>query len=203
MKKLYENIEKINLKGDISQLTKVVSTIDISLQNIAVSTEQLVSELIKYSATNKGTQFEKVVNTTSALRDKLYQASLELNEMQQQVVAYQNKIYRYEGKNTTAQKPNKYIVAKNRNVNVDTTSVQFDRNEMMHVVSLLRNYRDEVTHRIKNIKNSKNDIGSVWRDRQYNDFSSFIDKVVTNIMEAVKIQDNYCVYLEEKIKELS
>ena len=96
MKKLYENIEDINIKGGVSQLSEVIRAMDISLQNIADNSDQLTTYLVRYSAANKGSQFEKVVKVSSALRDKLYQASLELNDMQNQIVVYQNKIYRYE-----------------------------------------------------------------------------------------------------------
>ena len=96
MKKLYENIENIHIKGDISQLSEMVQTMDISLQNITDYSDKLSNYLEKYSNTNKGKQFEKVVKTSLNLRDKLYDASFELNCMQNQIVDYQNKIYRYE-----------------------------------------------------------------------------------------------------------
>ena len=76
MKKLYENIEDINIRGGVSQLSEVVTAMDIALQNIAENTHQLVGQLIRYSASNKGTQYEKVVNTSMALREELYDASM-------------------------------------------------------------------------------------------------------------------------------
>ena len=96
MKKLYENIEDIKIKGSVDQLSDIVRAMDISLQNIADNTDLLAGLLIKFSASNKGTQYEKVVNTAMQLRDEMFDASIELNEMQKQIVAYQNKVYRYE-----------------------------------------------------------------------------------------------------------
>ena len=72
MKKLYENIEDINIRGGVDQLSEVVRAMDISLQNIADNTDQLVGYLVKYSASNKGAQYEKVVSTSLHLQDKAH-----------------------------------------------------------------------------------------------------------------------------------
>ena len=92
MKKLYENIENIHIKGGIGQLSEVVKVMDIALQNIADNTEQLTGYLSKYSASNKGVQYDKVVKTSLRLRDELFRTSQELNDMQNQIVIYQNKM---------------------------------------------------------------------------------------------------------------
>ena len=146
MKRLYENIEDINIKGGVSQLSEMVTAMDISLQNMAENTEQLTMQLIRYSASNKGTQYEKVVNTTLKLRDELYQASIDLNEMQNQIVAYQNKIYRYEEMSESAIKPYPHLVNRNQNINAETAVVQFNRTEMMNLAALLNNYGEKVMH---------------------------------------------------------
>ena len=203
MKKLYENIEDINIRGGVSQLSEVVTAMDIALQNIAENTHQLVGQLIRYSASNKGTQYEKVVNTSMALREELYDASMELNEMQNQIVAYQNKIYRYEEMAESAQRPNPYLVSKNQHVNVETSVIQFNRNEMMNVAALLKNYSERVFHHIKTINEKKNSIANVWRDSQYDIFAEFIDVVTRNVIQALREFEEYYLYLQEKIKELS
>lgn len=203
MKKLYENIEDINIRGGVSQLSEVVTAMDIALQNIAENTHQLVGQLIRYSASNKGTQYEKVVNTSLALREELYDASMELNEMQNQIVAYQNKIYRYEEMTESAQRPNPYLVSKNQHVNVETSVIQFNRNDMMNVATLLKNYSERVFHHIKTINEKKNSIANVWRDSQYDIFAEFIDVVTRNVIQALREFEEYYLYLQEKIKELS
>ena len=45
MKKLYEHIEDIDIRGGVEQLSDVVRAMDISLQNIADNTDQLVNYL--------------------------------------------------------------------------------------------------------------------------------------------------------------
>lgn len=202
MKKLYERIEDINIKGGVGQLSEVVTAMDISLQNIAENTEQLADLLVRYGVSNKGAQYEKVVNTTMTLRDVLYQDSIELNEMQNQVVAYQNKIYRYEDMTESAQRANPYLVAR-KQISVETAVVQFNRTDMMNVAAALRNYSERVFHHIKTINEKKNSIADVWRDSQYDIFSEFIVGVTKDIIQAIKVFEEYVMYLEEKIKELS
>ena len=202
MKKLYENIEDINIKGGVGQLSEVIRAMDISLQNIADNSDQLTAYLVRYSASNKGAQYEKVVKVSLALRDKLYQAALELNEMQNQIVVYQNKIYRYEDMPESAPAPNRYMVTR-RQVNVATSVVQFSRADMMDVVAALRNYSERVYHHIKTINDKKNSIAAVWNDSQYDTFADFIDAITASIVEGIKIYEEYVIYLEEKIKELN
>lgn len=203
MKKLYENIEDIYIKGGAGQLTEVISSMDISLQNISQGTETIYGLLMKYSSTNKGAQYEKVVNTTNSLREKLYDASLQLNEMQNEVVAYQNKIYRYEDMSESASAPNQYLVERTGSVNVDTSAVQFTLADMLELSGALKEYSEAVIYHLKNIVDGKNNIGSVWQDTQYNDFSEFIETICTETVEGLKVFDDYVEYLDEKIKELS
>ena len=201
MKKLYENIEDINIKGGVEQLSEMVRAMDISLQNIADNTDRLVGYLIKYSVSNKGVQYKKVVNTSLHLRDEMFEASIDLNDMQNQIVEYQNKIYRYEDMAESAQRPNPYLPTK-RQINIDTSIVQFSRSDMLDVAAALRNYSEVVFHHIKTINEKKNTLGAVWRDTQYNDFADFIDEVTKNVVDAIKLFEDYVIYLEEKIKEL-
>lgn len=202
MKKLYENIENIKIKGSVDQLSDIVRAIDISLQNIADNSDVLAGVLIKFSVSNKGTQYEKVVNTAMQLRDEMFEASMELNEMQNQIVAYQNKIYRYEDMAVSAQVPNPYLVQK-RQISVDTSVVQFNRTDMLQLAAALRNYSERVFHHTRTINEKKNAASSIWQDSQYNDFAAFVDDVTKKIVNAIKVYEEYVVHLEEKIKELN
>lgn len=202
MKKLYENIENIHIKGDISQLSEMVQTMDISLQNITDYSDKLSNYLEKYSNTNKGKQFEKVVKTSLNLRDKLYDASFELNCMQNQIVEYQNKIYRYEDISASVAKVNPYLVTK-RQINVDTSIMQFNKKDMMAVMATLKNYKERVFYHLKNINDKKNSIANIWQDSQYDDFAEFIDKIIKDVVDAIKIYEKYILSLDNKIKELN
>ena len=202
MKKLYENIEDIKIKGSVDQLSDIVRAMDISLQNIADNTDQLAGILIKFSASNKGAQYQKVVTTAMQLRDEMFDSSIELNEMQKQIVAYQNKVYRYEEIAASAQMPNPYLVQK-RQISVDTSVVQFNRADMLQLSAALRNYSERVFHHIKTINEKKNASASIWQDSQYTTFAVFIDDVTSKVINAVKVYEEYVTHLEEKIKELT
>lgn len=202
MKKLYMNIEDIYIKGNPMQLAEVITAMDESLQNVCQSTEDITNLVIKYSASNKGQQYEKVASTLIRFRDEMYEASLQLNEMQNQIVEYQNKVLRYEGLSESASVPNKHTVSR-ASINVDSTEVQFLLSEMIEVSNGLNNYSESVFHNMQNIVRGKNDIAAIWQDTQYKDFAEFIDELAMNSLAALKVFGEYIAYLDEKIKELS
>lgn len=202
MRKLYENIEDIYIKGSPAELTEIITAMDISLQNISEGTEQLTLKLIKYSETNKGTQFDRVREKLVALRDILYQASVDLNGMQNEIVTYQNKIFRYEDMAESASVPNPHMVQR-IDINVEVTSVQFNLSEMMTVSSELKNYSEAILYHTRQLAEKKNQAGSIWLDSQYDLFAQFIDDVCSEIIDGLKLFDEYILALDEKIKELN
>lgn len=202
MKKLYQNIEDIHITGGIEQLSEAVSNMDKILQNIADSTDKLTNYLIKYSSTNKGLQYQKIVKTSIRLRDNLFEKSLELNDMQNQIVLYQNKIYRYEDINRSASKPNPYLINKKKVV-VDTSAIKFERQDMINLVANINNYCERVRFHIRNLVKKKNSMSGFWKDSQFRDFSSFIDDISKEALDAIKIYSDYVVVLEDKIKGLN
>lgn len=202
MKKLYMNIEDISIKGDPLQLTEVITTMDESLQNVCQSTEDITNLVIRYSASNKGQQYENMATTLIELRDEMYEASLQLNDMQNQIVEYQNKVLRYEELSESASAPNKHIVNR-ANINVDNSMIQFQLPEMIEVSNGLNSYSESVYYNMLNIVRGKNDIAAVWQDSQYNDFAEFIDELSRDSLAALKVFGEYKEYLDKKIKELS
>ena len=59
MKKLYMNIADVYIKGNPLQLAEVITAMDESLQNVCQATEDITNLVIRYSASNKGSQYEK------------------------------------------------------------------------------------------------------------------------------------------------
>lgn len=202
MRKLYENIEDIYIKGSPAELTSIITAMDISLQNISEETEQLAAKLVKYSDSNKGTQYERIIARLLALRDVLYQASVDLNGMQNEIVAYQNKIFRYEDMPELASAPNPHMVQR-INIRVDVSMVQFNLAEMMSVSAELQNYSKAIIYHTQNLLDNKEQAATIWLDSQYTIFAQFIDDVCKEIISALKIFDEYVLVLEEKIKELN
>lgn len=200
MNKLFNSIEDVDIRDDIGQLSELVGEIDITLQDIANETEDLFENLIRFSASNKGVQYEKVIDACTTLRNELHDASLEMNDLQNQIVAYQNKIYRYEDMLERAARPNQYLVTR-RQIDTDATHTKFDRSEMMELEAILKNYGECVYHHLVSINEKKESIASVWRDSQYDRFANFIGDITKDVVSGLKIYDEYVVHLEEKIKE--
>ena len=201
MKKLYQNIEDVNIRGDISQLSDMVSSLDITLQKIADGTDKLTELLYRYSSGNSGKQYENALQVSLILRNTLFDASVAVNDMQNQVVAYENKLYRYEGLSMYARNPNPYLVEK-RTLQLDNTNLMLKRSEMILVAQALNTYGETVYGETKFILKIKNEIGNIWLDSQYRDFSDFIDSVTKLIYDALISFNEYVVYLDERIKEL-
>ena len=201
MKKLYERIEDINIKGGVELLSEVVTVMDIALQNIAAYTDKLVNHLVKFNNTNMGKRYENVVSNSLRLRDDLFDASYQLNDMQNQIVAYQNKIYRYEGMAELAEKPNPYLVTK-ADVTVTNSGIQFNKTDMIELVTLLRNYSEGVYNQLRTIKEKKEEIAEVWQDSQYKDFAEFVDRVIRKVFGTIKIFEDFVLELEARIKGL-
>ena len=202
MKRLDQNIDRVHIIGGVGQLTDIVQAMDTSLQNIADSTDRLTDFLLRFSDSNKGQQFEKIVNMTVRLRDELFEDAHELNDLQGQIVSYQNKVSRYEGLSESAPRPNPFL-ARKRPINVDTTQFQFNREEMLRLVAALTNYAEIVHQHLKRINDKKNTAGQIWRDTQYKDFAAFVEDVTRRVQDVLKDYGGFVQDIEERIKGLN
>lgn len=202
MKKLYENIEDIYIEGDPENLTELITDMDNYLQAIANDTEQLTYGLVKYSEVIKGVQFKNTLETVLVLSDTLCEASCELNRMQNEIVEYQNRIFRFEEMNPFASVPNKYIVER-VTINADSLVRKYEVSELISLLQDLNDYSVNVSNFTEKILDAKDNISAIWRDSQYNLFSDFIDDICVEITNALKKFDEYAAYLDEKVKELS
>ena len=137
-----------------------------------------------------------------SLRSKLYDASLQLNEIQNEIVLYQEKVMRYEGLPGSATIPNKYLVSR-ANIHVDTTEVQFNRSEMIDLQNRLNSYCEMIYYGIQDIVRGKNEIAQVWLDTQYNDFSEFVDEINMETLKSLEVFREYLEYLDTVIKEVT
>ena len=202
MKKLYENIEDIYIEGNPENLTELITDIDNDMQAITNDTEQLTYNLIKYSEVIKGIQFKNTLDTVLVLSDTLSEASHELNRMQNEIVEYQNRIFRFEEMNSFASVPNKYIVERVM-ISADSLVRKYEVSELISLVQNLNDYSLNVSNFVRKILDAKDNVSAIWRDSQFSLFSDFIDDICVEITNALKKFDAYAVYLDEKIKELN
>ena len=202
MKKLYENIEDIYIEGNPENLTELITDIDNDMQAITNDTEQLTYNLIKYSEVIKGVQFKNTLDTVLVLSDTLSEASRELNRMQNEIVEYQNRIFRFEEMNSFASVPNKYIVERVM-IRADSLARKYEVSELISLVQNLNDYSLNVSNFVRKILDAKDNVSAIWKDSQFSLFSDFIDDICVEIANALKKFDAYAAYLDEKIKELN
>lgn len=202
MKKLYENIEDIYIEGNPENLTELITDIDNDMQAITNDTEQLTYNLIKYSEVIKGVQFKNTLDTVLVLSDTLSEASRELNRMQNEIVEYQNRIFRFEEMNSFASVPNKYIVERVM-ISADSLVRKYEVSELISLVQNLNDYSLNVSNFVRKILDAKDNVSAIWKDSQFSLFSDFIDDICVEITNALKKFDAYASYLDEKIKELN
>ena len=202
MKKLYENIEDIYIEGNPENLTELITDIDNDMQAITNDTEQLTYNLIKYSEVIKGVQFKNTLDTVLVLSDTLSEASRELNRMQNEIVEYQNRIFRFEEMNSFASVPNKYIVERVM-ISADSLVRKYEVSELISLVQNLNDYSLNVSNFVRKILDAKDNVSAIWKDSQFSLFSDFIDDICVEITNALKNFDAYAAYLDEKIKELN
>lgn len=202
MRKLFNRIEDIYIVGSPMQLTDAITAMDIAMQNISQDTEKITGDIINYAETNKGTQYDKVVGTVLNLREVLREASIDMNDMQNQIVEYQNKVLRYEDMATVSTPANAYMVQR-KTIDNDIYITQFNLEEMKNLVELLKNYKEGITYHISVLVEKKNNLESVWKDSQYYVFSEYIDEVYVVIVKALEVFEEYTNLLRNKIKELN
>lgn len=201
MKKLYINIEEIKIKGRPSLLTQPVNDIDRRMQQLASSTEYIKGIMYKFSGTNQGTQYKKACEAVTELSAQLYGASETLNDVQHQIVKFENKCHRYEDESASASSPRKHNVKKVK-VTVNTSEIEFHKSQMITVRDSLEKYSRSAKEECKKLRSNRDSIGRVWTDRQFKDFSVYIDDVCSVIEKGCKELDDYKNYLNIKIKEL-
>lgn len=202
MKKLHLNITNIHIKAkDPGVLSTLIADIDKQLQNLVVATDTAKSLVIKYSGNNNGNQYENACKSLQLLSHHIKECTTTINDLEMQVVAFQNKVYRFEGSNKTAPTPKKYTINEAK-VNTNLAKVQYGTNEMKVVSIGLSQYCERARSVIKGILMARNRIGTVWVDPQFKDFSSVIDSVQVVAEKHIKELESYVVYLNTRIKEL-
>ena len=172
------------------------------MQELASSTEKIKGTMYKFSGTNQGTQYKKACDAVTELSARLYSASETLNDVQHQIVEYENKCHRYEDESASASNPRKHNV-KQVKVTVNTFETEFHKTEMITVRNSLEKYSRSAKEECKKLRSNRDSIGRVWTDRQFKDFSTYIDDICSVIEKGCKELDDYKNYLNVKIKELN
>ena len=98
--------------------------------------------------------------------------------------------------------PRKHNVKKAK-VSVNTSEIEFHKDEMILVRDRLEKYSRSAKEENKKLRSNRDAIGRIWSDRQYKDFSKYIDDVSSEIETGCKELDEYSAFLTGQIKDLT
>lgn len=202
MKKLYSNITEIKIKGNPIDLFEVVTNLDKRIELLSNETSQIKSILFKYINSNAGKQYECATKVIHNLSKELYSSAEEINELQKQVCKYIEKCNEYDLRNNYSISPRRLDI-EIVNIPSNVARIEYNEVEMKKVLSSLKNYVINTRKSAQFIINDKDNIGNIWKDRQYVDFSNEIDELVSSINKAIKVLIEYNRDLELKIKGLN
>lgn len=200
MGRLYVNITKVVIKGEIRLLTEIVTQMGQRMQEISAETEQVKTTILKYSGSNQGKQYNRAAKAILVLSETLYSASVDINLLQNDIVEFQNKSFRFEEMSDYASKPCPHLVKK-APVQIATTVFNFDKNDIIVVASDIHKYVSDVKNSLKVLNQNKESIGIVWCDPIYIQFKTSIEELISNSLRYVDYLEEYANHLDMKIKE--
>lgn len=87
-------------------------------------------------------------------------------------------------------------------LNIENSGTSFVLSDMLDVESALSEYSEAIYSQAVKFNEEKDQLASIWSDAQYKDFSDFVESVCKEIIDALKVFDEYRTTLAEKIKEL-
>lgn len=201
MKKIYANISEIKINGKPSDLYEVVTNLDKRIEALENETWIINNILFKYMNSNAGNQYEHATTTVYNLSKELYSSAININDLQNQVCKFVEKSNDYDLRHDitiSSRKINIQIVK----VPVNVNKVEYNKEEMKSVLAALSRYEQSTKKACLQIRNDKNNIGYIWKDRQYRDFEIEIDQLVKKIDDAIKVISTYMNDLDKHIRRL-
>ncbi len=202
MKKLYANINEIKINGNPSDLYEVVTNLDRRIETLSNETSQIKRVLFKYMNSNAGKQYELATKTVHNLSKELYSSAEIINDLQHQVCKFVEKSNDYDLRHDGTVSPRKINIQVVK-VPTNVAKVEYNKMEMMSVLSSLKKYVQNTMNVCTQIISDKNNIGAVWKDRQYRDFSTEIDQLIVMIKKAIIVLTDYAKDLELHIRRLA
>lgn len=195
------SIERIEIFGDLHELADLVIQLDRALQEIAWKAFEMTNNLMKYNQSEAGKRFTDIVEVSQATKEVLNEAAESINEKQYEIVEYHNKICVFEQRNDLAKEPNRYIKP-TITISPDAGKIRIELLEMKEISAYMLEYIDDNCQIIRAILQMKDEIATIWRDPQYDQFAESVDEICLNMQEALRLYDDYRIELDEDIKRL-
>ena len=198
---MFESINDVKIIGRAPALNDIIVQMDQSMQEIANDTEIIKSIILTYGDSIYGEQYQTVCASVQELSSILVQASEYINSVQHDLVRYIDDVDSFQGRAPSAlpAMPHNVQVV---NVEANIAHDQFTKDEYLLILNTLRNYINATLERKIKILRDKSNIGAIWQDSQYTQFSDAIDEIASIIDQGAMILDDYANYLSTIIANL-
>ena len=200
MSELYTHITKVVIKGEIRELTRIVTQLGQRMQDASRETEAMKSSLIKYMSSNLGKQYDKAAKAVLLLSEKLYSASIYVNNVRNDIAVFQNKSYGFDEASEYAEKPQPHLVQK-APVQVITTVFYFNRDDFLALANSIHKYCANIFNVFKILSQNVDEIGRIWVDPIYATFRSKMYDLIKENNKFIGDLEDYARHLDMKIKE--
>ena len=198
---MFEEINDVHIVGSAKELNTMISAVDMIVQKMANTTEQVKGFVANLGSTTFGQQYENAVNAVSGLSDILYDKSTDLNRSQRDLVNYIDRVDIFNDRPPSSLPPRNFEVIR-INISVNTRDDRFTKETLQKLKSMLSTYCDVISVQKLQLLNEKSSIGSIWKDSQYRVYSSFIDEICRAIENGTRALREYVEYLGIKIGQL-
>ena len=198
---MFEEINDVHIVGSAKELNTMISAVDMIVQKMANTTEQVQGFVANLGSTTFGQQYENAVNAVSGLSDILYDKSTDLNRSQRDLVNYIDRVDIFNDRPPSSLPPRNFEVIR-INISVNTRDDRFTKETLQKLKSMLSTYCDVISVQKLQLLNEKSSIGSIWKDSQYRVYSSFIDEICRAIENGTRALREYVEYLGIKIGQL-
>ena len=194
-------MKKIYIKSNnVADVYDVVIKINKRISEYMDYTTRIISDLKRYEMT--GNQLDHASKEIKQFSIRMAEYKNEIYKVESHIYKYCEKINKYEARKIYLPKPYKFndVVA---NIDVNNKIIKLELSKLKKILEEIKMYLEKGRDFMKKIRAEKNNIGSIWNDLLYNDFSKFIDYLESDFMgRTYSAFDTYCNYFALKIREL-
>ena len=200
MAKLITNLEKVRVKGGIDKLNEPIYSMDKAIEKMYNDSVELAEIIKNHFEGNKGNQYVVIVTNAKDLAKALEDASISINNMQHQIIQFQEATNCFNDERTSVGSVRKRSTI-TINPNVVSQFRFFTTDTIKLVQRKLVEFSSKTKETLKRLISEKDALKSIWCDPQYDHFSKFIDEMSQEINKHLRVFDNYADYLQKKITE--
>jgi uncharacterized protein YukE len=180
--------------AELKRCADSIAEIDKRMQDFANATEMMKSIVVSHGGSNYGKQYNNMCLAVNKFSKDIYTASDVLNDLQHQVVEFENKCHVFEN-----EPPSASGTVHNVNyteLSANTGEFQMHKDQMKAVSNALEAYFAFARQTAMQLRSNRDSICAIWLDSQSKDFSEVIEEVFAMIEAGCQVLDNYKQYLD-------